>query len=127
MIQFLRNILFQIENNTYSPDNDGIVRINLSNQKQTNKLIIKTYETDTKLETGNYNFVITPFLASDGKYSSDLSATSITLPVTTTKTEEIDYGFNVTIDENDKVLYKKQVDTVRRLSQYWKLMANSEN
>ena len=47
-------------------------------------------------------------LASDGKYSSDLSATSITLPVTTTKTEEIDYGFNVTIDENDKVLYKKQ-------------------
>lgn len=106
--KYLKNVLFQIGNTTYSPDNDGIVRINLSNQKQTNKLIIKTYETDTKLETGNYNFVITPFLASDGKYSSDLSATSITLPVTTTKTEEIDYGFNVTIDENDKVLYKKQ-------------------
>ena len=106
--KYLKNVLFQIGEKTYSPDNDGIVRINLSNQKQTNKLIIKTYETDTKLETGNYNFVITPFLASDGKYSSDLSATSIKLPVTTTKTEEIDYGFNVTIDENDKVLYKKQ-------------------
>ena len=25
-----------------------------------------------------------------------------------TKTEVIDYGFNVTLDENDKVLYKKQ-------------------
>ena len=106
--KYLKNVLFQIGENTYSPDNDGIVRINLSNTKQTNKLIIKTYETDTKLETGNYNFVITPFLASDGKYSSNLTANSITLPVTTTKTEEIDYGFNVTLDENDKVLYKKQ-------------------
>ena len=106
--KYLKNVLFQIGENTYSPDNDGIVRINLSNEKQTNKLVIKTYETDTKLETGNYNFVITPFLASDGKYSSNLTANSITLPVTTTKTEEIDYGFNVTLDENDKVLYKKQ-------------------
>lgn len=106
--KYLKNVLFQIGENTYSPDNDGIVRINLSNEKQINKLVIKTYETDTKLETGNYNFVITPFLASDGKYSSNLTANSITLPVTTTKTEEIDYGFNVTLDENDKVLYKKQ-------------------
>ncbi len=106
--KYLKNVLFQIGNETYSPDNDGITRINLSNERTTTKLVIKTFETDTHLATGNYNFVITPFLASDGKYSSDLTANSINLPVTTTKTEEIDYGFNVKLDETDKVLYKKQ-------------------
>lgn len=102
----LKNIQFKVGDNIYSPDNDGIVRINIAKDldKTTTTLKIITYLSTTKLELGNYNFVITPFIANDGKYTSDLSSKSIAIPVKVTNKLETGYGFNAiitTFDEQD--------------------------
>ena len=112
--KYLKNIRFKLDEEYYFPDNDGIVRIKISdNLDKVNKtLSIETFETTTKLETGTYNFVITPYVADDGKYTNDLSATPIIIPVTTTKPEIIDdYGFNVVMDAGSKMIYKEHEST----------------
>ena len=112
--RYLKNIRFKLDGEYYSADNDGIVRIKLSDtlDKVNKTLSIETFETTTKLETGTYNLVITPFIASDGKYTTDLSRTPIKIPLTTTKTEEIvDYGFNVIMDAGSKMIYKEHETT----------------
>ena len=107
--KYLKNIAFKIDDETYSPDNDGIVRIKFADEVlRINKTLkIVTYATDSKLETGNYNFIITPYVSSDGKYTLTYSNKSITIPATTTKKEKVEYGFKVDMDNQDKVLYKE--------------------
>ena len=102
----LKNIQFKVGDSIYSPDNDGIIRIpiadNLDKTETTLKII--TYLSTTKLELGDYNFIITPFVANDGKYTSELSAKSINIPVKVTNKLETGYGFNAVItafDEKD--------------------------
>lgn len=109
----LKNITFQIGDNYYSPDNDGIVRIPLTSDltsKVTTNLIITTYATTTSLATGTYNFIVTPYLAADGKYTNNLTNSSkITIYAEATMTkDEVKYGFNVTMDSDDRVIYKQQ-------------------
>ncbi|MBQ3511679.1 MAG: hypothetical protein IJA30_05215 [Bacilli bacterium] len=103
----LKNIQFKVGDNIYSPDNDGIVRIQVANNldKTETTLKIITYLSTTKLELGDYNFIITPYVANDGKYTSDLSAKSINIPVKVTNKLESGYGFNAiitTLDEENK-------------------------
>lgn len=100
----LKNIQFKVGDNLYSPDNDGIVRINLSDNldKVSTTLKIITYLSNTQLDLGDYNFVITPFVAADGTYSSDLSATSINLPVSVTNKKVTGYGFKALITVLDE-------------------------
>lgn len=107
--KYLKNVIFKIGDKTYSPDNDGIVRISLADEitriEETLKII--TYATETKLATGNYNFEITPYIASDGKHTNIYSTSKIIIPATTTKVEKEDYGFKIDMDQHDRVLYKK--------------------
>ena len=116
--KYLKNITFKVEDKFYSPDNDGIVRINLSNnvEKITKDLEITTYLTTTELETGSYKFVIEPIISSDGKYSNQKVNDQVIIPVTTIKPEKVDYGFNVVLDSNDKVIYKKQETTIMNIT-----------
>ena len=116
--KYLKNITFKVDDKFYSPDNDGIVRINLSNKVEniTKNLEITTYLTTTELETGNYKFVIEPIISSDGKYSIQKENDQVTIPVTTIKPEKVDYGFNVVLDSNDKVIYKKQETTIMNIA-----------
>ena len=110
----LKNVSFKIGEKSYSPDNDGIVRIKLSNivAKTHSTLRIITYATNSKLETGEYNFIITPYISADGKYSNNYEDSNIIIKATTIKTEEdVDYGFNVIMDSEDKIIYKENNKT----------------
>ena len=110
----LKNIQFKVGDNLYTPDNDGVVRINLSNKldKVTTTLKVITYLSNTKLDLGDYNFVITPFVAADGKYSSELSSSSIKVPVTVTNKQETGYGFKSLITMFDEENNEKEFTSV---------------
>lgn len=116
--KYLKNITFKLGDNYYSPDNDGIIRIKLSDnlEKVTKDLTITTHLIDSKLETGNYNFVINTTISSDGKYTTNYSDEKVLIPLTTVKQEKVDYGFNVTLDDDDRVIYKKQETTTMNIS-----------
>jgi hypothetical protein len=102
--EHLKNIHFQVGDKLYTPDNDGITRINLSENtdKVTTTLKVITYLSTTKLDLGDYNFQITPFIASDGKYTSNITSESILIPVKVTNKQEINYGFNALITVIDE-------------------------
>lgn len=102
--EHLKNIAFKIGDNLYSPDNDGITRINVSNNTDKTEVTLKiaTYLSNTKLDLGDYNFQITPFIASDGKYTSNISSESILIPVKVTNKQEVNYGFNALITVVDE-------------------------
>ena len=65
-------------------------------------LKITTYLSNTKLDLGDYNFQITPFIASDGKYTSSISSNNILIPVKVTNKQETNYGFNTLITVIDE-------------------------
>ena len=106
--EYLKNIAFKVGDNLYSPDSDGITRIKLSDNldKVTTTLKIITYLSNTKLDLGDYNFVITPFVAADGKYTNLLESSSINIPVSVTNKKETDYGFKAVLtvldDQNNE-------------------------
>lgn len=111
--KYLKNIKFKLGSNYYSPDNDGIVRIKLSDglDKFEGSFIIESYAVNSMLETGDYNFVITPYIADDGKYEANMENDSIIIPAITTKTEKVNYGFKVLMNDSNKIIYKKDQTT----------------
>lgn len=102
--EHLKNIAFKIGDNLYSPDNDGITRINIAENANKTEIALKitTYLSNTKLDLGDYNFQITPFIASDGKYTSSISNNNILIPVKVTNKQETNYGFNTLITVIDE-------------------------
>ena len=105
--EHLKNISFQVGDKLYTPDNDGITRINLSTNtdKVTTTLKVITYLSTTKLDLGDYNFIITPFVAADGFYTDEVSSSNIKIPVTVTNKKETGYGFKsviTTVDDEDQ-------------------------
>ena len=104
--KYLKNILFMIGDNKYSPSSDGIVRINLGKglNDVTDNLIIKTFKDNSKLEKGNYKFEISLYAAYDGKYSNEY-LTKIDIPVYVGEnTYQNDISFNVLMNDEDKII-----------------------
>ena len=107
--QKLKNLRFKIGEQEYSPDDDGIVRINLNNglNLTTTTLVITTYEDEASLAIGNYSLVINSYLAYDGMYTNNYSNQSITIPVNVSNNYvESNYNFDVLFDNNYKILKK---------------------
>lgn len=106
--KYLKNMEFIVDSKNYAADSDGIVRINMSNtlDKVSSSISIVTHENDLDLKDGNYSLVIIPFVASDGKYSSEYSNSKISIPVVSDYEEILDYDFNVTMSEESKILVK---------------------
>ena len=108
--QNLKNISFKIGDKKYSPSNDGIVRINLEKgiDDITDNLIVQTYSDNSNLEEGNYKFVINLYTAYDGINSNENLGT-IEIPVYVGKNiYKNDKSFNVIMDNEDKIITKKQ-------------------
>lgn len=105
----LKNIKFKIADKEYSPDDDGIVRINLENGlNSVNKtLTIVTYEDEASLNDGNYSFVINSYLAYDGFYTNNYSADNITIPVKVSNYVKNEYNFDVLFADEYKIIDKK--------------------
>lgn len=104
--KYLKNIEFIVNDTNYSADSDGVVRINMANtlDKVSGTLTIVTHENDLDLKDGDYSLVITPFIASDGKYTSIYSDSNVSIPVVSDYQEIFDYEFNVDMDDTNKIL-----------------------
>ena len=106
--KYLKNMEFIVNNTNYSADADGVVRINMAESlsKTCGSLTVITHENDLSLKDGDYSLVITPFLASDGKYTSQYGDSNISIPVVSDYQEIFDYEFNVEMDDTNKILKK---------------------
>ena len=106
--KYLKNMEFIVGGNSYAADSDGVVRINMSStlDKVSSSITIVTHENDLDLKDGTYSLVIVPFIASDGKYSSHYSDSKISIPVVSDYEEILDYDFNVTMSDENKILMK---------------------
>lgn len=104
--KYLNNISIKIGEKKYSPSSDGIIRINLEQgiNDITDNLIIETFSSNSKLENGEYKFVIELFTAYDGTYSKENHA-SIEIPIHVGKNSyNTDNSFVVSIDNEDKII-----------------------
>lgn len=109
--KYLKNIRFQVGENTYSPDNDGIVRINLENDLNTfnGNVLVITQNGGSKLPAGTYYLKIYSFASYDGIYTNTLSESVATIPVTANEIKEKpNYSFDVLMDETKKIISKEE-------------------
>ncbi len=106
--EYLKNLIFKFNNKKYSPDNDGVVRINLENTSNivNSSLEIETYADNSKLSNGNYYFKVGIFTAYDGYYSKDIDYT-LAIPVQVINQNILkNTNFAVNIDDNNRVITK---------------------
>jgi len=104
--KYLKNLSFAVGEKKYSPSSDGIVRINLEKGKNdiTDNLIIQTFADNSKLESGNYKFIISLYTAYDGIYSTE-NLKTIEIPVYVGLNDyNTDNSFNVVMSDNDKII-----------------------
>lgn len=105
---YLKNMEFVIDGVNYFADSDGIVRIDFGkyNGSINKYLNILTHENDIDLPSGNYNLIITPYMAYDGKYYTELSNSSISVPVVSDYVAAPLYDFNIIMKDESRILYK---------------------
>ena len=105
---YLKNMEFIVNNNHYFADSDGIVRINMANNldKVVGSLTIITHANDLELTKGDYSLVIVPFVALDGRYTDTYFDSVISIAVVSDYEEILDYNFNVSMDNESKILVK---------------------
>lgn len=108
--EYLKNMSFIIDDKSYSPDVDNIIHIDLNNKVNdiTKILTINTRESNSTLPKGNYYLKISNYLSNDGYYYDTLSNNEITIPVNVIDDNynNIIYGFNVIMDDSDRILTK---------------------
>ena len=97
--EFLKNIIFKIGDDTYAPDTDNIIRINLNTNSTSDiTLSIVTYDGSLKLEDGIYTIKIYGYVSEDGIYYNNSNLTDpITIPlvVSNNSHENLEYNFKV--------------------------------
>ncbi len=107
----LKNLIFQVGEQTYSPSNDGITRINLQKPVQnleTSLILITEQSTTSSLKKGNYSLVIESYASYDGIYSDTFSINSKTIQLTVEEsTNSISIPFTVKYPEEGKSLSRK--------------------
>ena len=112
--KYLKNMEFIVDNKNYSADNDGVVRINMSDNldKVSGSVTVITHENDLDLTDGSYSLVIVPYVANDGKYTNVYSNSIISIPVASDYQEILDYEFNVLVDDSYKILNKSDESVI---------------
>lgn len=112
---YLRNFIFKIGDNTYTPSNDNIVRINLATGSTSNpELTIMTFNNNSDLPTGDYILKIRNYLTIDGNYYhiNDIGNDTITIPVIVNNNQIKDnYSFDVLMDDNSRIISQKDIST----------------
>lgn len=108
--EYLKNMVFKIGESVYYPGKDNIIRINLGSAlvDYNKELKVTTYDNNSNLVYGTYYLKITNYVAFDGYYSTEINANEIVIPVTVTNTNlnNIEYGFDVNINSEDRIISK---------------------
>ena len=105
----LKNIIFSIGDNRYSPGNDNIVRINLnSNTTLNTNLSIITHQCTPLLADGTYYIKITGYSSYDGMYFDNNSLTNtLTIPIVVSRTTNNNYNYSFDVLTNSERIINK--------------------
>lgn len=110
---YLKNLIFSIDDVEYYPGIDNIVRIPLSDSLEqiTKTLKIKTHTNAFVLSEGTYYLKIQNFISYDGLYS-DIYQNAVNVPVVIKNGDHVltDYEFNVSFVEDNNIIYKQNGD-----------------
>ncbi len=123
--QYLKNIRFKVGDKYYSPNNDGITRINVGTE-QNITLTIFTSSNSTNLKEGSYYFKISSVSAYDGLYSNLKSREEITIPAYIDK-QKSDQTYNFNIEEQSDYRILNRSDQNVSLKFLMKYLSNCEN
>lgn len=107
--EYFKNVIFKVDNNTYYPSEDNIVRINLNSgiDDVTKVLTITTSEKDGNLVEGSYFFKISSYASYGGYRDAQLSTTELSIPVDVSdNNSNIQYSFNVEMDDSHRIINK---------------------
>lgn len=107
--ELLKSILFKIDDITYFPEEDNIVRINLnSGIFDVNKTLkITTFENSGILEEGTYYFKISNYISYDGYYYDELGGVELSIPVNVSDNIfNIQYSFGVIMEDQYRIINK---------------------
>ncbi len=113
----LKNIEWMIGEKRYTPDNEGVTRINLEQQEKeiqnfntTLKLITK--KANLKLDQDNYYFEISCYIAEDGLHPKTTSSEVVRIPIIYQKDYSLlPYNFNVIENKESKILKREEKPT----------------
>ena len=111
---YLKNVIFEVDDNIYLPGDDNIVRVNLNgNSSVDNVLTIITHETTSVLADGTYYINISPYYSNDGIYYSSLLSGSIDIPVIVSRNSiDYNYSFDVMMNAEDRIINKGGVSSL---------------
>ena len=108
---YLSNIQFKYNDKVYMPYSNGIVNINLNNEKNGN-LVIDTYINQTKV-TGNYSFYVCAYNSYDGvNYDLVNLNECINVPLNIVDNYKVDYNYEINIKGEDRIFIKNQDKTL---------------
>ncbi len=107
--EYLKNLKFVVDEQTYYSDTDGFVRIPLNDNSESisKNIIIMTSTDNTKLKDGDYTLKISGYAAYDGTYSNEFSVDEVDIPVVVENGAKENYSFDVLMDDNSKIITKK--------------------
>ena len=98
---YLKSMKFSIDGVSYTPESDGIIRINLSDEiLATNKtLVVTTSENKLKLPSGSYYLKLSSYISYNGAYP-EIYSSEINIPVNV-KSTFIDENYKFKVEMNN--------------------------
>lgn len=104
---YLKNIIFKVGDQVYTPYSDNIVRINLgTNASVDTTLSVITHQiSSSDLSPGTYYIKINGYASYDGEYSNTVVGDPIMIPVVVTSMNNYNnYSFDVSIDSQNRII-----------------------
>lgn len=108
--EYLKNMIFKVDNEEFYPSDDSVIRINYNKgiTDVSKTLTIITHQGGNKLKNGSYKFNIYNFISYDGTYYDDKNSSNISIPVDVSNTvTEVNYGFDVIMNEDCYIINKE--------------------
>jgi hypothetical protein len=108
---YLKNIVFKMDDVIYVPQSDKIVRIktNASVSNISKTLSIITYKNNLTLEEGTYYIKIYNYTSSNGEFYDDLTNSIITIPLNVINDKALAlHEFDVTMNDTNRIIQKAE-------------------
>lgn len=114
---FLKSIMFSINNVKYKPDTNGITYINLNSglENINTVLTVDTYKSNVDIVPGTYYIKINSYVT-NGKYYDDLSENNLMIPIIVSDQNKVIHGFNILIDDQKRIINKSDGNTILPLN-----------
>ena len=110
--EVFKSIIFKIGDKHYYPEQDNTIHINLNNgiNPSTPTLTISTYKNNNVVKPGTYYLKIYNYISYDGHYYESLGDNIITIPVVVASNDKVVYGFDVVVNDEDRIISKKETE-----------------